>query len=89
MEGTEKPHTHKYKEITNARHWDTTYVITSLPFSHLDNIKCISSAVQNEQITSNPLSYYIHIMYQQGSESVTMKAGMQEIKGPHPIFVII
>jgi len=89
MEGTEKPHMHKYKEITNARHWDTTYVITSLPFSHLDNIKCFISTMQSVQITSNPLSYYIHSIHKQGSESVTMKAGMQEIKGPHPIFVII
>jgi len=35
------------------------------------------------------LTLYIHRIHKQGSESITMKAVMQEIKAPHPIFVII
>jgi hypothetical protein len=39
MEGIEKPHTDKYKEITNNWNYDASCTLTSLPVWDLQNFK--------------------------------------------------
>jgi hypothetical protein len=41
MEGTEKPHMDKYKEITNDWNYDSSCTLTSLPVWELENLKCL------------------------------------------------
>jgi hypothetical protein len=47
MEGREKPHMDKYKEITNDRNYDASCTLTSLLVSDLENFKCLISVAQS------------------------------------------
>jgi hypothetical protein len=47
MGGTEKPHTDKYKEITNNWNYDASCTVTSLPVWDLENFKCLIFVVQS------------------------------------------
>jgi hypothetical protein len=49
MEGTEKPHTDKYKEITNNWNYDANCTVTSLPVRELENFKRLIFVVQRVQ----------------------------------------
>jgi hypothetical protein len=40
MEGREKPHVVKYKEIMNDLNYDASCTLTSLPVFDLENFKC-------------------------------------------------
>jgi hypothetical protein len=53
MEGIEKPHTDKYKEITNDWNYDASCTLTSLPVWDLENFKRLIFVVQ-----SVPIYYY-------------------------------
>jgi hypothetical protein len=46
MEGIDKPHTGKYKEITNAWNYDASCTLTSLPVWDFENIKRLIFVVQ-------------------------------------------
>jgi hypothetical protein len=41
MEGGEKPHTFKYKEIKNDWNYDASCTLISLPVRDLENFKCL------------------------------------------------
>jgi hypothetical protein len=47
MEGIEKPHTGKYKEITNNWNCDASCSLTSLPVWDLENFKHLIFVVQS------------------------------------------
>jgi hypothetical protein len=47
MEGIEKPHVDKYKEITNNWNYDASCTLTSLPVWDLENFKCLIFVVQS------------------------------------------
>jgi hypothetical protein len=47
MEGIEKPHTDKYKEITNDWNYDATCMLTSLPVWDLEDFKHLVFVVQS------------------------------------------
>jgi hypothetical protein len=47
MEGREKPHTHKYKEITNDWNYDTSCMLMSLPVQDLENFKRLTFVTQS------------------------------------------
>jgi hypothetical protein len=47
MEGREKPHMDKYKEITNDWNYDTNCTLTSLPVSDLEHFKSLISVAQS------------------------------------------
>jgi hypothetical protein len=49
MEGIEKPHTDKYKEITNDWNYDAGCTLTSLPVWDLENFKRLIFVVQSVQ----------------------------------------
>jgi hypothetical protein len=49
MEGIEKPHTDKYKEITNNWNYDANCTVTSLPVWDFENFKRLIFAVQSVQ----------------------------------------
>jgi hypothetical protein len=46
MEGLEKPHMDKYKEITNDWIFDASCMLTSLSVWDLENLKCFVFVVQ-------------------------------------------
>jgi hypothetical protein len=46
MEGIDKPHTGKYKEITNDSNYDVSCTLTSLPVWDLENFKRFIFVVQ-------------------------------------------
>jgi hypothetical protein len=46
MEGIEKPHMDKYKEITNNWNYDASCTVTSLPIWDLENLKRLIFIVQ-------------------------------------------
>jgi hypothetical protein len=46
MEGIEKPHVDKYKEITKDWNYDTSCTVTSLPVWDLENFKRLIFVVQ-------------------------------------------
>jgi hypothetical protein len=47
MEGTEKPYTDKYKEITNNGNYDASCTLTSLPVWDFENFKHLIFVVQS------------------------------------------
>jgi hypothetical protein len=47
MEGIDKPHTDKYKEIMNYSNYDGSCTLTSLPVWDLENFKCLIFVVQS------------------------------------------
>jgi hypothetical protein len=47
MEGVEKPHADKYKEITNNWNYDASCTLTSLPVWDLENFKSLIFTVQS------------------------------------------
>jgi hypothetical protein len=47
MEGIEKPHTDKYKELTNDWNYDASFALTSLLVSDLENFKRLIFVVQS------------------------------------------
>jgi hypothetical protein len=47
MEGIDKPHTGKYKEITNDSNYDASCALTSLPAWDLENFKRFIFVVQS------------------------------------------
>jgi hypothetical protein len=49
MEGREKPHTNKYKEIKNHWNYDASCTLTSLPVWDLENFKRLIFVVQSVQ----------------------------------------
>jgi hypothetical protein len=49
MEGIEKPHTDKNKEITNNWNYDASCTVTSLPVWNLQNFKRLIFVVQSVQ----------------------------------------
>jgi hypothetical protein len=49
MEGIEKPHVDKYKEITNNWNYDASCTLISLPVLDLENIKRLFFVVQSVQ----------------------------------------
>jgi hypothetical protein len=49
MEGTEKPHMDKYKEITYDRNYDANYMLTSRSVSDLENFKYLIFVAQRLQ----------------------------------------
>jgi hypothetical protein len=51
MEGIEKPHMDKYKEITNNWNYDSSCTLTSLLVWDLENFKRLIFVVQSVQIT--------------------------------------
>jgi hypothetical protein len=50
MEGIDKPHTGKYKEITNHLNYDASCMLTSLPVWDLENFKRLIFVVQSVQV---------------------------------------
>jgi hypothetical protein len=46
MEGIEKPHTDKFKDITNNWNYDASCTLTSLPVWDLENFKRLIFAVR-------------------------------------------
>jgi hypothetical protein len=66
MEAIDKPHTGKYKEITNYSNYDASCTLTSLPVWDLENFKRLIFYVQSVQsvpqsFTPGPLLYNIFI----------------------------
>jgi hypothetical protein len=49
MEGIEKPHTDKYKEITNEWNYDASCMLTSRPVWDSENFKHLIFVVQSVQ----------------------------------------
>jgi hypothetical protein len=49
MEGREKPHMEKYKEITNYWNYDASCMFTSLPASDYENFQCLIFVAQSAQ----------------------------------------
>jgi hypothetical protein len=49
MEGIEKPHADKYKEITNNWNYDASCTLTSLPVWDFENFKRLIFVVQTVQ----------------------------------------
>jgi hypothetical protein len=49
MEGIEKPHTDKYKEITNNWNYDASCTVTSLPVWDSENFKRLIFVAQSVQ----------------------------------------
>jgi hypothetical protein len=49
MKGREKPHTDKYKAITNDWNYDTSCTLTSLPVWYLEKFKRLVFVVQSVQ----------------------------------------
>jgi hypothetical protein len=49
MEGIEKPHPIKYKDIMNDWNYDASFMLTSLPVQDLENFKCLVFVVQSVQ----------------------------------------
>jgi hypothetical protein len=49
MEGREKPHVEKYKEIMNDWNYDASATLTSLLVSDLENNECLIFTAQREQ----------------------------------------
>jgi hypothetical protein len=47
MEGREKQHADKYKEIVNDWNYDTSCTCTSLPVQDLEYFKCLIFVAQN------------------------------------------
>jgi hypothetical protein len=47
MEGIDKPHAGKYKEITNDSNYDVSCTLTSLPVCDLENFKRLIFVVQS------------------------------------------
>jgi hypothetical protein len=47
MEGRKKPHTDKYKEITNDWNYDASCTLTSLSVSNLENLKSLIFVAQS------------------------------------------
>jgi hypothetical protein len=52
MEGIEKPHTDKYKEITNDWNYDASCTLTSLLVWDLENFKRLIFVVQSSQFVT-------------------------------------
>jgi hypothetical protein len=52
MEGIEKPHTDKYKEITNDSNYDVSCTLTSLQVWELQNVKPFIFVAQSVQCSS-------------------------------------
>jgi hypothetical protein len=52
MEGIDKPHTGKYKEITNDSNHDASCTLTSLPVWDLENFKRLIFVVQIVQCSA-------------------------------------
>jgi hypothetical protein len=52
MEGREKPHTDKYKEIMNDWNYDASCVLTSLLVKDLENFKCMIFVAQNVHVVT-------------------------------------
>jgi hypothetical protein len=50
MEGIDKPHTGKYKEIMNYSNYDASCTLTSLPVWDLENFKRLIFIVQTVQV---------------------------------------
>jgi hypothetical protein len=61
MEGIEKPHTDKYKEITNNWNYDASCTLTSLPVWDLENFNCLIFVVQSvhevDEVWQNEVQY--------------------------------
>jgi hypothetical protein len=53
MEGIEKPHTDKYKEITNNWNYDASCTLTSLPAWDFENFKRLIFVVQSVHVKSS------------------------------------
>jgi hypothetical protein len=60
MEGIEKPHTDKYKEITNNWNYDASCTLTSLPVWDLENFKRLIFVVQTVQFDQNKKNSEFH-----------------------------
>jgi hypothetical protein len=45
MEGTERPHMNKYKEIMNDKNYDASCMLTSLPAWNIENFKHLMTFV--------------------------------------------
>jgi hypothetical protein len=54
MEGREKPHTGKCKEITNDWNYDASCTFTSLLVSYFENFKNLIFVAQSAQTTITP-----------------------------------
>jgi hypothetical protein len=54
MEGIDKPHPGKYKEITNDSNYDASCTLSSLPVWDLENFKGLIFVVQSVQAPSLP-----------------------------------
>jgi hypothetical protein len=52
MDGIDKPHTGKYKAITNDWNYDASCTLTSLPVWDLDNFKRLIFVVQTVHLKS-------------------------------------
>jgi hypothetical protein len=50
MEGIEKPHTDKYKAITNDWNYDASYMLTSILVWDLEDFKHLVFVVQSAQL---------------------------------------
>jgi hypothetical protein len=57
MEGIEKPHADKYKEITNNWNYDASCTLTSLPVWDLENFKRLIFVVQSVQGKINSIKF--------------------------------
>jgi hypothetical protein len=47
MEGTEKPHMEKYKEIANYQNYNASYTLTSRPVLDFENVKHLIFVAQS------------------------------------------
>jgi hypothetical protein len=57
-EGTEKPHMDKYKEITNDWNYVASCMLTSLPVSDLENLKCLIFVAECALVCRLPISLF-------------------------------
>jgi hypothetical protein len=64
VEGIDKPHAGKYKEITNDSNYDASCTLTSLPVWDLENFKRLIFVVQTVRIPPSDLllCYYTPIL---------------------------
>jgi hypothetical protein len=63
MEGTEKPHVDKYKEITNDWNYDASCTLTSLPVWDLEHFKRLIFVVQSVQDPPPPPNQYVGLSF--------------------------
>jgi hypothetical protein len=65
MEGIDKPHTGKYREITNDSNYDASYTLASLPVWDSENFKRLIFVVQS--VPSETLAWILKCLFRPNS----------------------